>query len=285
MTNTQFSHRNRVSRSQSAPKSFHAHGTSAAPAATVLIVDDEKSLRDLLEISLRREGYQVFTADSGEEALAVFNEQHVDLIVLDAILPGMDGFEVCTTLRERSDVPIVMLTALNRSDDVVRGFDIGADDYILKPFTFREVEARLQAILRRVAWLEEQPDFCVMAFGDVMLNDEVKQVSVRGSTVDLTPIEYQLLYQLMQSPDQPVGKNELFKAVWGYEQTGGTNLVEVAVRRLREKIESTPSKPNYLVTVRGVGYKFNAQYARTCEGSASATGAPSLSPQRIPMAA
>lgn len=285
MTHSQFIHRNRASRQQSATSSSHAASSATATGPTVLIVDDEQSLRDLLNISLCREGYTVLTASSGEEALTTFEKQRVDLVVLDAILPGMDGFEVCAALRSQSDVPIVMLTALNRSDDIVRGFDLGADDYILKPFTFREVEARLQAILRRVAWIEEQPDFCVMAFGDVVLNDEVKQVSVHGRTVDLTPIEYQLLYQLMQSPDQPVAKDDLFKAVWGYEQSGGTNLVEVAIRRLREKVEPNPSKPTYLVTVRGIGYKFDAQYARMQENitSAAITSAPSI--QRIPLAA
>lgn len=261
MTLTQIGHRNRASQPQTplAP----LKNPNKTNSARILIVDAEESLRDLLAASLERSGYEVLTTSSGEEAFALFAQQQVDLVLLDAILPTMDGFTVCSELRRQSDVPIVILTALNRPDDIVRGFDMGADDYILKPFTFREVEARLQAILRRVAWIEEQPAFRVVAFGDIILNDDEKRVIVHGKEVDLTPIEYQLLYQLMHSPNQPVSKDDLFKTVWGCEDASGTNLVEVAIRRLREKVERNPSKPAYLVTVRGVGYKFDAQYARS----------------------
>jgi DNA-binding response OmpR family regulator len=175
-------------------------------------------------------------------------------------MPEMDGFTTCGELRKRTDVPIVMLTALNRPDDIVHGFNLGADDYITKPFTFREVEVRLQAILRRVNWTPEraasQP---VLKVQDIVLNDDVHEVKVRGSIVHLTPIESQLLRTLMNSPDRPVSKEDLFQSVWGYTMAGGTNLVEVAMRRLREKVEEDPSNPTYLLTVRGVGYKFNTQ--------------------------
>lgn len=231
----------------------------------ILIVDDEDPLRNLLLASLKRSGYDVIAASNGREALEIFDSQHIDLVLLDVIMPELDGFAVCSEIRSQSEVPIVMLTAMNRPDDIVHGFDIGADDYIPKPFTFREVEIRLQAILRRISWIEEQPSFRVLAFGDIILNDDDRVVTVRGEVVDLTPIEYQLLHQLMLSPDRPVSKTELFKSVWGYDEVGGTNLVEVAVRRLREKIEYDPSSPNYLITVRGAGYKFDARHSEEQE--------------------
>jgi len=225
----------------------------------VLVVDDDAALRNLLRVSLQRIGYVVYEAANGGEALEIFNENSIDLVLLDVVMPEMDGFDTCTELRRRSDVPIVMLTALNRPDDIVRGFNLGADDYITKPFSFREVEVRLQAIMRRVSWINEQPEVHILEFGDVTLNDEVHEVTVRGELVHLTPIEYQLMHRLMSAPDRPIDKKDLFKSVWGYDLVGGTNLVEVAVRRLRSKIELDPSDPNCVLTVRGVGYKFSSK--------------------------
>ena len=159
-----------------------------------------------------------------------------------------------------TSVPVVLLTALNRPDDIVHGFSLGADDYITKPFTFREVEVRLQAILRRMNWnLERVTQEQVIQVQDIVVNDDVHEVTVRGEVIHLTPIEYQLLRTLMNSPDKPVSKEDLFQSVWGYNIAGGTNLVEVAMRRLREKVELDPSSPIYLLTVRGVGYKFSTQ--------------------------
>jgi len=225
----------------------------------ILIVDDEDQLRNLLCISLQKNGYQLYEASNGLEALNLFEQCHIDLVLLDIMMPELDGFDTCIELRKISDVPIIMLSALNRPDDIVHGFDLGADDYITKPFTFREVSVRIQAILRRIAWINERPEFRVLSHNDIVLNDEIHEVTVRGEVVHLTPIEYDLLHHLMSSPDRPVSKNELFKNVWGYDLAGGTNLVEVAIRRLREKIEVNPSRPVYLVTVRSAGYKFVAQ--------------------------
>ncbi len=225
----------------------------------VLVVEDEEPLRELLRISLVKAGYRVITANNGQEALELFNHNPADLVLMDVMMPIMDGFTACVELRKRSDVPIVMLSALNRPDDIVYGFSLGADDYICKPFTFREVEARLQAIVRRIAWINERPDFQVMAFNDVVMDDDLHEVRVRDKVVHLTPTEYQLLRHLMSLPDRPVSKDELFQHVWGYSVAGGTNLVEVAMRRLREKIEEDPSQPSFLLTVRGAGYKFNTQ--------------------------
>lgn len=237
---------------------------SAAPAQniSILVVDDEEPLRNLLQISLQKRGYNVFVARNGREALEVVTARKIDLVLLDIMMPELDGFATCTELRKRSDIPIVMLTALNRPDDIVHGFNLGADDYITKPFTFREVEVRLQAILRRVYWSQERAEPSVLTANEIVLNDDTHEVSVRGDIVHLTPIEYQLLRYLMTTPDRPISKDTLFQHVWGYDMAGGTNLVEVAMRRLREKIEKDPSQPVYLLTVRGAGYKFNSDGMR-----------------------
>jgi DNA-binding response OmpR family regulator len=225
----------------------------------ILIVDDEEPLRNLLRISLQKAGYIIYTAADGNEAMQLFKQMPIDLVLLDILMPAMDGHTLCAELRKRSDVPIIMLSALNRPDDVVHGFSLGADDYISKPFQFREVEVRIQAILRRVAWLKERPDFNIISCREIVLDNDAHEVRVRGELVHLTPIEFQLLRYLMKLPDKPVSKNELFQSVWGYDLVGDTKLVEVAIRRLREKIEENPSQPGYLLTVRGTGYKFSSQ--------------------------
>jgi DNA-binding response OmpR family regulator len=222
----------------------------------ILVVEDESFLRNLLQVSLEKEGYFVLTAEDGLKAMEIFNQEQVDLILLDVLMPHMDGFEVCTEIRKRSDVPIVMLTALNSPDSTVGGFELGADDFISKPFTFKEVHARLQSILRRMQWTRDRHPLVIIRHGSIILNNEAHVVTVQGEEVHLTPIEYQLLHFLMSNPNRAVSKEVLFKEVWGYDFTGGTNLVEVAMRRLREKIEADPSVPEYLLTIRGAGYKF-----------------------------
>lgn len=229
----------------------------------ILVVDDEAPLRNLLRISLQKNGYLVHTAANGREALDIFQEIPIDLVLMDILMPTMDGHTLCAELRKRSDVPIIMLSALNRSDDIVEGITLGADDYIAKPFQFREVAVRIEAILRRVAWLKERRDFNIIACNDILLDSDLHEVQVRGELVHLTPTEFSLLRHLMNKPDRPVSKEDLFMEVWGYTEADDTNLVEVAIRRLREKIEEEPSKPNYLLTVRGIGYKFNTQHNTT----------------------
>ncbi len=231
----------------------------------ILVVDDEEPFRNLLQLSLDRVGYQVHTARTGREALNKFQAGEYDLILLDIMMPGMNGLEACVEIRQLSNVPIVMLTALSRPDDIIEGFNSGADDYITKPFTFREVEMRLQAILRRISWNQERPRFQVIVKRDIELDHDEQTVLVRGVEVHLTPIEYRLLRELMVNADRPVHKRALFEEVWGYSVAGGTNLVEVAIRRLREKIEPDPSQPTYLITVRGAGYKFAAESAPATE--------------------
>lgn len=226
----------------------------------VLVVDDEKMIRNLLKMSLQRMGYEVTTADDGEEALELFRNNAFDLVLLDILMPRVDGFTVCSELRRVSGVPIIMLTALNRPDDIVRGLELGADNYITKPFTFKEVEARIRAILRRTTNKLEPAQDQVLEHGDVRLDSGMRAAIVAGDLVELTRIEYQLLYYLMTHVDQPVSKETLLEQVWGYESSDtNSNIVELAIRRLRKKMEVDASDPLRLVTVRGVGYKFVSQ--------------------------
>ena len=223
----------------------------------VLVVDDEKVIRNLLQLSLQRMGYQVVTANDGPEALALFSEYDFDLVLLDILMPGMDGFDVCTGIRKLSAVPIVMLTALNRPEDIVMGLELGADTYITKPFTFKEVEARIRAILRRATGRTESEFVQILEHGDVKLDSDLRAATVAGNLVELTRTEYRLLHSLMTNVDRPLSKNRLLETVWGYEASDtNSNIVELAIRRLRKKVEDDPSQPQRLVTVRGVGYKF-----------------------------
>ncbi len=222
----------------------------------ILLAEDEAPLRNLLKLSLENAGYQVFPAEDGQQAVDVFDAQPVDLVILDIMMPRLDGFNVCRHIRKRSDVPIIMLTALGNTDDLVHGFEMGADDYIAKPFTFREVEARIQAILRRVEWSQRKATPHVITIGRVKIDTESHEVFVNGESRHLTPIEFQLLYYLMSHAGRTISKATLFEEVWGYEFVGGTNLVEVGIRRLREKIEEDPSKPTHILTMRGAGYRF-----------------------------
>lgn len=223
----------------------------------VLVVDDEKMIRSLLKMSLQRMGYEVTTADDGAQALDLFQNQSFDLVLLDILMPNVDGFTVCSELRRTSDVPIVMLTALNRPDDIVRGLELGADNYITKPFTFKEVEARIRAILRRTTNKIEAEPVQVLEHGDVRLDGGMRAATVAGNLVELTRTEYQLLHYLMTHVDSPVSKEDLLERVWGYEAADtNSNIVELAIRRLRKKMEEDASQPSRLVTVRGIGYKF-----------------------------
>ncbi|MCD6290118.1 MAG: response regulator transcription factor [Anaerolineae bacterium] len=222
----------------------------------VLIAEDEAPLRNLLKLSLEEAGYEVIPVENGRQAVEVFDSQPVDIAILDIMMPWLDGFSVCRHIRKRSDVPIIMLTALGRTDDLVQGFELGADDYITKPFTFKEVEARIQAILRRVEWTQERSASSIISIGRVTIDSDAHEVFVGGEPRHLTPIEFRLLYYLMSHAGQTIPKATLFREVWGYDLVEGTNLVEVGIRRLREKIEEDPSHPRYILTVRGAGYRF-----------------------------
>jgi DNA-binding response OmpR family regulator len=244
----------------------------------VLVVDDEKMIRSLLKMSLQRMGYEVTTAEDGAEALDLFQTESFDLILLDILMPKVDGFTVCAELRRVSDVPVIMLTALNRPDDIVRGLELGADNYITKPFTFKEVEARIRAILRRTTNKIDAEPVQVLEHGDVRLDGGLRAATVSGNLVELTRTEYQLLHYLMSHVDLPVSKEDLLERVWGYESADtNSNIVELAIRRLRKKLEEDASRPNRLITVRGVGYKF------TPKGTTPrATAAPAIVQHRRP---
>ncbi|NOZ71321.1 MAG: response regulator transcription factor [Chloroflexi bacterium] len=224
----------------------------------ILIAEDEAPLRNLVELSLKNKRYEVIPAEDGQEALERFrNEGPFDLVILDIMMPKKDGFSVLEEIRRESDVPVVMLTALGAADDIVRGFHLGADDYITKPFTFREVAARIEAILRRIRWMkEEELSTQIIRMGGIQLDTETRQVIVGGKIIEVTPIEFKLLHYFMAHDNETISKQRLFEEVWGYEFEGSTNLVEVGVRRLREKIEEDPSHPQYIITVRGMGYRF-----------------------------
>jgi OmpR family response regulator RpaB len=222
----------------------------------ILVAEDETPLRNLIRLSLEAAGHTVLAVSDGQVALERFEQEQVDLIILDIMMPRVDGFTVCRTVRRRSDVPVLMLTALGDIDDVVTGFEAGADDYITKPFSFKEVDARIKAIMRRVEAARRPGPSHVITIGRVTVDPEARSAHVGNQPIHLTPIEFSLLYYLMSHPGQAIGKEQLFRDVWGYDFVAGTNLVEVGVRRLREKIEADPSNPEYILTVRGAGYKF-----------------------------
>jgi len=222
----------------------------------ILVVEDEIATQKILQFSLEHVGHVVTAVGSGREALTALSHEPIEMVLLDILLPDMSGFDVCREIRRTSDVPLVILTSLDQPEDIIRGFDLGADDYVTKPFSVREVQGRIEAILRRVRWVEMRPLSEQIFLNSVHLNERDQGVTVRGTRVYLTPIEYRLLRHLMYRSDRPVSKEELFREVWGYDLVGGTNLIEVAVRRLRGKIEENPSDPKLVVTMHAVGYKF-----------------------------
>lgn len=223
---------------------------------TALIVEDEMIMRRLLKQSMERLGFAVVEAVDGDDALQKFGAQRFDLIMLDVLMPKRNGFEVCKEIRRRSDVPIVIITALNRPEDIIQGLEIGADNYITKPFNFKELEARIYAVVRRSAHLNSHRAFDVAEIGDLRLFNETQEAEIVGRRVNLTPIEFALLRHLASQADRPVSKEELLQEVWGYMDTDSPNLVELAVRRLRTKIEVDAANPTRIVTVRGIGYKY-----------------------------
>ncbi|MGC8839483.1 MAG: response regulator transcription factor [Anaerolineae bacterium] len=222
----------------------------------ILIAEDEAPLRSLIASLLAAEGFQVLEAQDGQEALDILRREPIDLAILDVMMPGCDGFEVTRWIRERSNMPVIILTALGNTDSIVHGFSLGADDYITKPFTYKELRARLEAILRRMRWAEEPAREPIVNQGDITLDPAAHQATVKGKLVHLTPIETELLRYLMLHPGETISKGDLFRGVWGYDFVGSGNLVEVSIRRLREKIEEDPSCPQYIRTMRGAGYKF-----------------------------
>lgn len=223
----------------------------------VLVVDDEKPISDIVKFNLAKEGYDVYTAYDGEEALEKVAEVEPDLILLDLMLPKMDGLEVAREVRKTYDMPIIMVTAKDSEIDKVLGLELGADDYVTKPFSNRELVARVKANLRRGATVMKEPEEArpaELTIGDLTIHPEAYMVTKRGETIELTHREFELLFYLAKHLGQVMTREHLLQTVWGYDYFGDVRTVDVTVRRLREKIEDNPSHPNYLVTRRGVGY-------------------------------
>lgn len=224
-------------------------------AKKVLVVDDEKLIVKGIRFSLEQDGMEVTCAYDGEEALRLAQENKFDMILLDIMLPKMDGFEVCQTIREFSNMPIVMLTAKGDDMDKILGLEYGADDYITKPFNILEVKARIKAIMRRTAASEpKEENSKVIESGDLKLDCESRRLFVQGREINLTAKEFDLLELLVMNPNKVYSRENLLNLVWGYEYPGDVRTVDVHVRRLREKIEPNPSEPKYVHTKWGVGY-------------------------------
>ena len=225
---------------------------------TILLVDDEDSVRKVLAFPLEKDGYEVVQAADGEEALARFDEHDVDLVVLDIMLPRLDGLEVCKRLRAVSTVPIIMLTARDDELDKVIGLELGADDYITKPFSIREFRSRVRALLRRATTLQAPApaDEERIERDGLVIDVPRRTVSVRGADVQLTYVEFELLRALAAAPGRVFSRRMLLESLWKSADYRDPRTIDVHVRHLREKLESEPRSPEYILTVRGVGYRF-----------------------------
>jgi DNA-binding response OmpR family regulator len=227
--------------------------------ARILLVDDEQSVQALLSYPLRKEGYDVVQATDGRQALERFEEQPFDLVVLDLMLPKIDGLEVCRRLRTHSSVPIIMLTAKSEEIDKVVGLELGADDYITKPFSMREFSSRIKAALRRVEMsrpTETAPDEAPLEVGELRIEFPKRTVRARGEDAQLTYVEFEILSALARNPGRVFTRDMLLQRMWGDSAYRDPRTVDVHIRHLREKIERDPKDPEYLFTVRGVGYRF-----------------------------
>jgi DNA-binding response OmpR family regulator len=225
-------------------------------SSTILLVDDEESIQKLLTYPLERDGFRVVQAWDGEEALERFGEEDVDLVVLDIMLPKLDGIEVCKQLRAKSTVPIIMLTARDDELDKVLGLELGADDYITKPFSIREFRSRVRALLRRAAIGRPGPDDDLIHAGPLTLDIARRHVEVRGRPVQLTYVEFELLRTLAAAPGRVFSRRMLLESLWGDADYRDPRTIDVHVRHLREKLEQEPREPEFIFTVRGVGYRF-----------------------------
>jgi two-component system KDP operon response regulator KdpE len=226
-------------------------------AKRILVVDDEPRMIGFIRMNLELEGYQVLEAHSGLDALEMIRTQLPDLVLLDVMMPELDGFETLRMLREFSNVPVIMLTAKGEEDDKVYGLELGADDYVTKPFGSRELSSRVRAVLRRTDMPTASPDQAVLKIDDRLSVDfNRREVIVEGQRTKLRPTEYRLLYHLIENAGWTVPHEQLLAKVWGYEYRDETHYVRLYVNYLREKIEEDPSNPKYILTERGVGYRF-----------------------------
>ncbi|OCA81190.1 response regulator transcription factor [Pradoshia sp. D12] len=224
----------------------------------ILVVDDEKPIADILQFNLKKEGFDVYCAYDGNDAIKLVEELQPDLILLDIMLPQQDGMEVCREVRKKYDMPIIMLTAKDSEIDKVLGLELGADDYVTKPFSTRELIARVKANLRRQKHAanqqEDNEETNEITIGNLVIHPDSYMVSKRGDTIELTHREFELLFYLAKHIGQVMTREHLLQTVWGYDYYGDVRTVDVTVRRLREKIEDNPSHPAWIVTRRGVGY-------------------------------
>ncbi len=230
-------------------------------AEKILVVEDEKALQETLAYNLEHEGYEVTVAGDGESAIEKARALHPDLLVLDIMLPGKDGFEVCRILRQEMNTPILMLTARDDEIDRVVGLEVGADDYMTKPFSMRELMARVKAMLRRVRLIREEvqvvePPSEQLKFGNLNIDLKRREANLNNKPLDLKPKEYDLLLYFLEHPSRALSRDTLLEQVWGWDFSGDSRTVDVHIRWLREKIEEDPSAPKRLVTVRGAGYRF-----------------------------
>jgi two-component system response regulator ResD len=219
----------------------------------VLVVDDDPIVRDVVSRYLERSGFRVATADDGEAALASFRDERPDLVLLDLMLPKIDGFGVFEVIRDSDSTPVIMLTARGEEGDRIAGLEFGADDYISKPFSPKEVLARVRAVLRR----SDKPVSETLTFGDLVIEGASRRVTRSGEEIALTPREFDLLYLMASHPDRVFSRTELLDELWDFAFDGDPSTVTVHLRRLREKIEDDPSRPSHLVTVWGAGYRFD----------------------------
>lgn len=227
----------------------------------ILCVDDELGIRKLLRVNLETRGYEVLTARNGVEALQTVEMELPDLIILDIMMPKMDGFEVCHQLREWSEIPVIMLSARDDGSDKTKCLDLGADDYVTKPFDNDELAARVRAVIRRTGLAATVPTQPSVTFGDIDINFAQRRVTIAGKEVKLTPTEYSLLQELALNAGKVLTHAHLLKKVWGPEYGQEREYLHVFTRRLRAKLELDPANPKYIVTVSGVGYEFKSQDA------------------------
>ena len=224
----------------------------------ILIVDDEALLVKGIRFNLQNEGYEVITGSNGLEALELVQNQNPDLVILDVMMPEMDGLTACTKIREFSDVPIIMLTAKTDDMDKLIGFDLGVDDYLTKPFNILELKARIRALLRRAAAKIENEPFqsAILAIGSIKLDLDARNAYRDGTSVDLTAKEFDVIEFLMRNPNRVYSREALLDTIWAYEYRSDIRTVDVHIRRLREKLEENPAQPQYILTKWGVGYYF-----------------------------
>lgn len=227
---------------------------------TILVVDDDKEINELISISLKREGYNIISAFDGHEALSLAKNHSPDLVILDILLPGIDGFEICNELRKISTVPILFVSCKDEEIDKVLGLRLGGNDFISKPFSIIELIARVKAHMRRNYQFQKRDinDDQILKYDNLIIDPTTHQVTVNGKLVELSPKEFNLLYYLAKNPNRVYKNEQLFSLLWDENHIGDTHTVMVHIYNLRKKLEDNPAKPKYIQTIRGVGYKFNS---------------------------